>query len=98
MRNLIIDLRQVPSRNKAIGLHWQVAQATSLVNVVVEMSTASGTNHQGKKIMASRDTNLSFCDRNIHGERQVGLHHNLGMFCPVYTRVDCSSGGFMGGK
>ena len=85
MRNLIIDLRQVPSGSKAIGLHWQVAQATSLVNVVVEMSTASGTNHQGKKIMASRGTNLSFCDRNIHGERQVGLDHNLGMFFLVYT-------------
>ncbi|KAF8139667.1 glycoside hydrolase family 55 protein [Boletus edulis] len=47
VRNLIIDMRQIPSRNSAIGLHWQVAQATSLVNVVVEMSTASGTNHQG---------------------------------------------------
>ncbi|KAH0838875.1 glycoside hydrolase family 55 protein [Lanmaoa asiatica] len=46
VRNLIIDLRQVPLRNTAIGLHWQVAQATSLINVVVEMSTASGTNHQ----------------------------------------------------
>ncbi|KAG6373189.1 glycoside hydrolase family 55 protein [Boletus reticuloceps] len=49
VRNLIIDMRQIPSRNSAIGLHWQVAQATSLVNVVVEMSTASGTNHQGKQ-------------------------------------------------
>ncbi|KAF8549350.1 glycoside hydrolase family 55 protein [Imleria badia] len=47
VRNLIIDLRRVPSGENAIGLHWQVAQATSLVNVVVEMSTASGTNHQG---------------------------------------------------
>ncbi|KAF8439368.1 glycoside hydrolase family 55 protein [Boletus edulis BED1] len=47
VRNMIIDMRQIPSRNSAIGLHWQVAQATSLVNVVVEMSTASGTNHQG---------------------------------------------------
>ncbi|KIJ14887.1 glycoside hydrolase family 55 protein, partial [Paxillus involutus ATCC 200175] len=47
VRNLIIDLRQVPSANLAIGLHWQVSQATSLVNVVVEMSTAAGTNHQG---------------------------------------------------
>ncbi|KIJ06377.1 glycoside hydrolase family 55 protein [Paxillus involutus ATCC 200175] len=48
VRNLVIDLRQVPSANSAIGLHWQVSQATSLVNVVVEMSTAAGTNHQGK--------------------------------------------------
>ncbi|KAH7884163.1 glycoside hydrolase family 55 protein [Phlebopus sp. FC_14] len=47
VRNLIIDLRQIPASTTAIGLHWQVAQATSLINVVVEMSTASGNNHQG---------------------------------------------------
>ncbi|KAG9310495.1 glycoside hydrolase family 55 protein [Chiua virens] len=47
VRNLIIDLRQVPSSNPAIGLHWQVAQATSLINIVVEMSTDADTNHQG---------------------------------------------------
>lgn len=49
VRNLIIDLRHVPSEKEATGLHWQVAQATSLVNVVVEMSTASGTNHRGEE-------------------------------------------------
>ncbi|OJA12371.1 hypothetical protein AZE42_04340 [Rhizopogon vesiculosus] len=47
VRNLIIDLRQIPASNVAIGLHWQVAQATSLINIVVEMSTESGNNHQG---------------------------------------------------
>ncbi|KAG8220683.1 glycoside hydrolase family 55 protein [Butyriboletus roseoflavus] len=47
VRNLIIDLRQIPSGNQAFGLHWQVAQGTSLFNIVVEMSTASGTQHQG---------------------------------------------------
>lgn len=47
VRNLIIDLRQIPASTNAIGLHWQVSQATSLINVVVEMSTASGNNHQG---------------------------------------------------
>ncbi|OAX38483.1 glycoside hydrolase family 55 protein [Rhizopogon vinicolor AM-OR11-026] len=47
VRNLIIDLRQIPASNAAIGLHWQVAQSTSLMNIVVEMSTESGNNHQG---------------------------------------------------
>jgi len=47
VRNLIIDLRQIPAANAAIGLHWQVAQATSLINIVVEMSIESGNNHQG---------------------------------------------------
>ncbi|KAJ7445698.1 exo-beta-1,3-glucanase [Mycena galericulata] len=29
------------------GIHWQVAQATSLMNIVINMSTASNTAHQG---------------------------------------------------
>ncbi|THH31142.1 hypothetical protein EUX98_g3028 [Antrodiella citrinella] len=47
VRNFIIDLRQMPAEASATGVHWQVSQATSLFNVVVEMSTASGNNHQG---------------------------------------------------
>jgi glucan 1,3-beta-glucosidase len=31
----------------ATGIHWQVSQSTSLVNIRVDMSTASGNNHQG---------------------------------------------------
>ncbi|EUC54837.1 Exo-beta-1,3-glucanase, partial [Rhizoctonia solani AG-3 Rhs1AP] len=46
-RNFIIDLRRVPAANSATGLHWQVSQATSLVNIRVEMSQAAGNNHQG---------------------------------------------------
>jgi glucan 1,3-beta-glucosidase len=47
VRNFVIDVRQMPASASATGLHWQVAQATSLINVVVNMSTASGNNHQG---------------------------------------------------
>ncbi|KIK76059.1 glycoside hydrolase family 55 protein [Paxillus rubicundulus Ve08.2h10] len=54
VRNFIVDLRQVPSANSVIGFHWQVSQATSLVNVVVEMSTAAGTNHQGLLMESGR--------------------------------------------
>ncbi|KAI9566967.1 glycoside hydrolase family 55 protein, partial [Boletus coccyginus] len=47
VRNLIIDLRQMNATAPAIGIHWQVSQATSLINVVVEMSQENGTQHQG---------------------------------------------------
>ncbi|TFK54506.1 exo-beta-1,3-glucanase [Heliocybe sulcata] len=47
VRNFIIDLRQMPASSSATGLHWQGSQATSLINIVVEMSTASGNAHQG---------------------------------------------------
>ncbi|KAF8147994.1 exo-beta-1,3-glucanase [Crassisporium funariophilum] len=48
VRNFIIDVRQVPpERPQGTGIHWQVAQATSLMNIVVEMSAAPNTTHQG---------------------------------------------------
>ncbi|KAJ3557789.1 hypothetical protein NM688_g1277 [Phlebia brevispora] len=47
VRNFVIDLTQMPASASATGLHWQVSQATSLMNIVVNMSTASGNNHQG---------------------------------------------------
>ncbi|KAH7929806.1 glycoside hydrolase family 55 protein [Leucogyrophana mollusca] len=47
VRNLVIDLTQMPASATATGIHWQVSQSTSLVNVVVNMSTEEGNNHQG---------------------------------------------------
>ncbi|EIM83048.1 exo-beta-1-3-glucanase [Stereum hirsutum FP-91666 SS1] len=47
VRNIRIDLTAMPASASATGLHWQVSQATSLYNVVVDMSTAAGNNHQG---------------------------------------------------
>ncbi|KAF9228585.1 glycoside hydrolase family 55 protein [Gyrodon lividus] len=47
IRNFVIDLTQTPATASSTGIHWQVSQATSLVNVVVNMSTEPNTNHQG---------------------------------------------------
>ncbi|KAG8956019.1 hypothetical protein FRC04_006468 [Tulasnella sp. 424] len=45
VRHFNIDLTNGP--NGASGLHWQVAQATTLVNIVVNMSQDSNTRQQG---------------------------------------------------
>ena len=45
VRNFKIDISNV--QGSATGIHWQVAQATSLTNLVFEMSSAQGTQHQG---------------------------------------------------
>lgn len=42
IRNLVIDLRDISAPN-GTGIHWQVSQATSLYNIVVEMSDANNT-------------------------------------------------------
>jgi glucan 1,3-beta-glucosidase len=45
MRNLIVDISQMPE-DKGAGIHWQVAQATSLQNIVFNMRPKSPTNQQ----------------------------------------------------
>ncbi|KAJ7168214.1 exo-beta-1,3-glucanase [Mycena crocata] len=48
VRNFVIDVTRVPATlSQGTGIHWQVAQATSLQNIVVQMSTAANTAHQG---------------------------------------------------
>ncbi|KAJ7246916.1 exo-beta-1,3-glucanase [Mycena haematopus] len=47
VRNFIIDLTQIPAATSGTGIHWQVAQATSLMNIVINMSTDPNTAHQG---------------------------------------------------
>jgi glucan 1,3-beta-glucosidase len=45
VRNIIFDTRQTPSGATTTGLHWQVSQATSLINLRFDMT--EGSNHQG---------------------------------------------------
>lgn len=43
VRNFIIDTTRTPVASTTTGIHWQVAQATSLVNIQFVMSTQAGT-------------------------------------------------------
>ncbi|KAK5128904.1 hypothetical protein LTR85_000237 [Meristemomyces frigidus] len=47
VRNFIIDVSQVDGGASGAGIHWQVAQATSLQNIRFEMSTSASTKQQG---------------------------------------------------
>lgn len=47
IRNFIIDMTLIPAESAATGIHWPTAQATSLQNLVICMSDAQGTQHQG---------------------------------------------------
>ncbi|KAJ6500510.1 exo-beta-1,3-glucanase [Mycena sanguinolenta] len=47
VRNFIIDTTLVPPTAYGTGIHWQVAQATSLMNIEFRMSDAPNTAHQG---------------------------------------------------
>jgi hypothetical protein len=43
---MVIDTTAMPLAH-GTGIHWQVAQATSLVNLRFELSQAEGNAHQG---------------------------------------------------
>ena len=48
VRNFVIDLTALPASQAGAGIHWQVAQATSLQNIVFQMSPgASGSQQSG---------------------------------------------------
>ena len=46
IRNFIFDLTLVPASSSVTGIHWPTAQATSLQNIVFQMSDEPGTQHQ----------------------------------------------------
>jgi glucan 1,3-beta-glucosidase len=47
IRNLVIDTTNIPASSAATGIHWPTAQATSIQNVVFQLSAAPGTQHVG---------------------------------------------------
>lgn len=47
IRNLVLDTTDVAANTEISGIHWPTAQATSLQNMVFEMSAEEGTRHQG---------------------------------------------------
>ncbi|KAK7015096.1 pectin lyase fold/virulence factor [Favolaschia claudopus] len=47
VRNFVIDTTRMPPSVKGIGIHWQVSQSTSLMNIVINLNDASDSIHQG---------------------------------------------------
>lgn len=47
IRNFIIDITAIASSIQVAAIHWPTAQATSLQNLVIQMSQVSGNQHQG---------------------------------------------------
>ncbi|KAJ7043174.1 exo-beta-1,3-glucanase [Mycena alexandri] len=48
VRNFVIDTTRVPAGlSQGTGIHWQVSQSTSLMNIVINLSAVANTAHQG---------------------------------------------------
>jgi hypothetical protein len=94
---LLIFFFRVPATNsQGTGIHWQVSQATSLMNIVVQMSTASNTAHQGKVSttqIRTRTHMLLELPRYLDGKWKV---YDPTHRCENLTSFLLPSGGFMG--
>jgi glucan 1,3-beta-glucosidase len=47
IRNFNIDMTAIPPTTAVTAIHWGTAQATSLQNIVIRMSTTTGVTHRG---------------------------------------------------
>ena len=61
VRNFVIDLTD--AANSAAGIHWQVAQATSLQNIkfVMKPKTVAGNKQQGVRFLVWQKHRLTTC-------------------------------------
>jgi glucan 1,3-beta-glucosidase len=66
VRNFVFDLTSVPITSSLSGIHWPTAQATSLQNLVFQMSPAAGTQHVG--VFCESGMYQIFLAFHLHGE------------------------------
>ncbi|KAI4859445.1 glucan 1,3-beta-glucosidase GLUC78 precursor [Hypoxylon rubiginosum] len=66
VRNFIIDIKDMPL-DKGAGIHWQVAQATSLQNIVFEMNPDSSEANQQKGLYIENGSGGFMADLTFNG-------------------------------
>jgi len=87
--------RVPPEKPQGTGIHWQVAQSTSLINIVVEMSTATNTSHQGMYIFFGYAWSC-FSPWFVGIWMENGRWVLVPNFLVELTKYSFDSGGFMG--
>ena len=75
VRNFVFDLTSIPATSQATGIHWPTAQATSLQNVVFEMSSAAGTQHTGLFCESGKSSHLPHVLFLLIISRICWIHH-----------------------
>ncbi|EMC92403.1 glycoside hydrolase family 55 protein [Baudoinia panamericana UAMH 10762] len=93
VRNFVIDIRQWGGGAAGAGIHWQVAQATSLQNIVFKMSTNSGTKQQG--IFMDNGSGGFMADLVFEGGLYGAFLGNQQFTSRNWTFNNCQTGIFM---
>lgn len=66
IRNFVIDLTGLP-QSTGTGIHWQVAQATSLQNIVFQMISGGGSNNKQQGIFMDNGSGGFMTDLTFNG-------------------------------
>ncbi|KXX81005.1 Glucan 1,3-beta-glucosidase [Madurella mycetomatis] len=94
VRNFVIDLTAMPVEVGA-GIHWQVAQATSLQNIVFNMRTDGGENNQQQGIFMDNGSGGFMVDLTFNGGRFGAFFGNQQFTTRNLTFNNCKTAVFM---
>lgn len=87
VRNIVIDMTGAPLF--ATGIHWQVAQATSLQNIVIRMRPKTDTNNAQQGIFAENGSGGFMSDITIEGGK-IGATFGSQQFTARSLRISDS--------
>ncbi|CAK7266539.1 hypothetical protein SEPCBS119000_002082 [Sporothrix epigloea] len=94
VRNFVIDLTQMPFTAGA-GIHWQVAQATSLQNIVFNMRTDGGTGNKQVGIFMDNGSGGFMADLIFNGGQYGAFFGNQQFTTRNLTFNNCQTAVFM---
>ncbi|KAJ9136814.1 Pectin lyase-like protein [Pleurostoma richardsiae] len=94
VRNFVIDLTAMPYTAGA-GIHWQVAQATSLQNIVFNMRTDGGTDNKQLGIFMDNGSGGFMADLTFNGGEYGAFFGNQQFTTRNMTFNNCQTAIFM---
>ncbi|KAH8815884.1 pectate lyase superfamily protein-domain-containing protein [Xylogone sp. PMI_703] len=94
IRNFVLDLTGMPATAGA-GIHWQVAQATSLQNIVFNMRTDGGTSNAQQGIFMDNGSGGFMTDLTFNGGKYGAFFGNQQFTTRNLTFNNCQTAIFM---
>lgn len=94
VRNFVIDLTAMPA-SKGAGIHWQVAQATSLQNIVFNMATDAGEGNKQLGIFMDNGSGGFMSDLTFNGGQYGAFFGNQQYTTRNLTFNGCQTAIFM---
>ncbi|KAI9735306.1 MAG: hypothetical protein M1818_006500 [Claussenomyces sp. TS43310] len=94
IRNFILDLTEMPFTTGA-GIHWQVAQATSLQNIVFNMRTDGGSSNAQQGIFMDNGSGGFMTDLTFNGGKYGAFFGNQQFTTRNLTFNNCKTAIYM---